>query len=89
MQVLPYVTNWLEKPKDMATAMMKSWMKKANVTTLEELLDIAEASVKLIACQMTMDVMKIKKEDLIPECEVGGAATFLEFASEADITLYI
>ncbi|MHA1685537.1 MAG: DsrE/DsrF/DrsH-like family protein [Candidatus Heimdallarchaeaceae archaeon] len=68
----------------------KSWMKKANVTTLEELLDIAiEASVKLIACQMTIDVMKIKKEVLIPECEVGGATTFLEFASEADMTLYI
>jgi len=38
---------------------------------------------------MTMDVMKIKKEELIEEIEVGGAATFLDFASEADITLYI
>ena len=41
----------------------------------------------MIACQMTMDVMGIKKEDLIDGVEIGGAATFLEFASENAITL--
>jgi peroxiredoxin family protein len=48
-----------------------------------------EFGVKLIACQMTMDVLGIKREDLIDECEVGGAASFLEFAADADITLYM
>ena len=87
---IPQVVGMLPGMTGMATMMMKSWMKKANVATLQELMDLSvEAGVKLIACQMTMDVMKIKREDLIDECEVGGAATFLEFASEADITLYI
>jgi len=46
-----------------------------------------ELGVKLIACQMSMDVMGIKKEDLIDGVEIGGAATFLEFASHNAITL--
>ncbi len=87
---IPQIVGMLPGMTGMATMMMKGWMKKANVATLQELMDLSvEAGVKLIACQMTMDVMKIKREDLIDECEVGGAATFLEFASEADITLYI
>lgn len=74
----------------MATKMMKRWMGKANVAKFEELLEACiEADVKLIACQMTMDVMGIKREDLIDDLEVGGAATFLEFAQDADITLFM
>ncbi len=74
----------------MATKMMKSWMKKANVPPYDELLEMAiESGVRLIACQMTMDVMGIKQKDLIDGIEVGGAATFLEFAKDADITLFI
>ncbi len=83
MAILPGMT-W------MATKMMKRWMKKANVTPYDELLEMAiESGVKLIACQMTMDVMGIKREDLIDGIEVGGAATFLEFAKDADITMFI
>jgi peroxiredoxin family protein len=74
----------------MATKMMKSWMSDAGVATVPELLDICiEMGVELIACQMTMDVMGVEAEDLIDGIEVGGAATFLEFAQDADITLYI
>ena len=87
---IPQIVGVLPGMTDMATAMMKSWMKKANVAKLQELMDISvESGVKLIACQMTMDVMKIKRKQLIDECEVGGAATFLEFASEAETVLYI
>jgi peroxiredoxin family protein len=46
-----------------------------------------EAGVRLIACQMTMDVMGVKKEDLIDGVEIGGAATYLEFASHDAIAL--
>jgi peroxiredoxin family protein len=74
----------------MATKMMKSWMNDAGVATVPELLDICiEMDVKMIACQMTMDVMGVEREDLIDDVDVGGAATFLEFAQDADITLYI
>lgn len=87
---IPQIVGVLPGMTGMATMMMKSWMKKANVATLQELMDLSiEAGVQLIACQMTMDVMGFKREDLIDECTVGGAATMLEFASEADITLYI
>ena len=46
-----------------------------------------EFGVRIIACQMTMDVMGIKKEDLIDGIEIGGAATFLEYASNDAIAL--
>ena len=87
---IPQIVGMLPGMTGMATMMMKSWMKKANVATLQELMDLSiEAGVEIIACQMTMDVMGFKREDLIDECTVGGAATMLEFASEADITLFI
>ena len=87
---IPQIVGMLPGMTGMATMMMKSWMKGANVAKLQELMDLSvEAGVQLVACQMTMDVMKIKRKQLIDECVVGGAATFLEFASEADITLYI
>lgn len=62
--------------------------KKANVPSIPELLQMAqEMNVKLIACQMTMDVMSLKKEDFVDGVDVGGAATFLHFAQDADVTL--
>lgn len=85
---IPNIVAMLPGMTAAATAMMKSWMKKSKVATLGELLDTArELGVRLIACQMSMDVMGIKKEDLIDGVETGGAATFLEFASQNAITL--
>ena len=87
---VPNIIGALPGMTSVATMMMKSWMAKVNVTSITELLDISkETGVKLIACQMTMDVMGIKKEDLIDGVEVCGAAGFLEFAAEADITLFV
>ncbi|MHA2030526.1 MAG: DsrE/DsrF/DrsH-like family protein, partial [Candidatus Kariarchaeaceae archaeon] len=74
----------------MATWMMKRWMKSANVAKFLELRDIClESGVRMIGCQMTMDVMGVKETDLIEGVELGGAALFLEFAKDADITLYM
>lgn len=85
---VPNVLGMLPGMTAVATGMMNSWMKKANVAKLSELLNLAiEGGVRLIACQMTMDVMGIKKEDLIDGIEIGGAATFLSYASENAITL--
>ncbi len=85
---IPNIVGMLPGMTAMATGMMNSWMKKAHVAKLGELLDLAiESGVTLIACQMTMDVMGIKKEDLIGNIQIGGAATFLEFASRNAITL--
>ena len=48
-----------------------------------------EADVTLIACQMTIDLFEFDKSEFIGGIEYGGAATFLEFAGQADITLFI
>jgi peroxiredoxin family protein len=85
---MPNILGMLPGMTAAATMMMNSWMKKANVLKLSQLLDQArESGVKLIACQMTMDVMGVKKEDLIDGLQVGGAASFLDFASQNAITL--
>ncbi|MEC7735719.1 MAG: DsrE/DsrF/DrsH-like family protein, partial [Candidatus Neomarinimicrobiota bacterium] len=55
-----------------------------------ELRDICiESDVKLIGCQMTMDVFGFEKDDFVDGVDIGGAATFLEFAAESDIQLFI
>jgi peroxiredoxin family protein len=74
----------------MATSLMKQTFKNKGVATVEELREICvESGVKLIGCQMTMDVFGFEKEEFIDGVDVGGAATFLEFASEADIQLFV
>ena len=74
----------------MATSLMKQTFKNKGVASVEELREICvESGVKLIGCQMTMDVFGFDKEEFIDGVDVGGAATFLEFASEADIQLFI
>ncbi|MFS0840665.1 DsrE/DsrF/DrsH-like family protein [Paenibacillus sp. 1P03SA] len=67
---------------------MAEGFKKANVPPVGELLGMAqELGVRMIACQMTMDVMGLAEEDFVKGIEVGGAATFLDFAFDADLTL--
>jgi peroxiredoxin family protein len=74
----------------MATMMMKSWMGKVKVPSVPELLDMCvESGVRIIACQMTMDVMGIKKEHLLDDIEVGGAATFLGYAADSSINMFM
>jgi len=74
----------------MATSLMKQTFKNKGVATIEELRDIClETDVKLIGCQMTMDVFGFEKDDFVDGVDIGGAATFLEFAAESDIQLFI
>jgi NADPH-dependent 2,4-dienoyl-CoA reductase/sulfur reductase-like enzyme/peroxiredoxin family protein/rhodanese-related sulfurtransferase/TusA-related sulfurtransferase len=74
----------------MGTAMMKGIMKKKNVSTLDELIERAlQSGVKIIACTMSMDVMGIKKEELIDGIDYAGVASFLGAAETSDTTLFI
>ena len=74
----------------MATSLMKKTFKNKGVATIEELREICiESGVKLIGCQMTMDVFGFQVDEFVDGVDVGGAATFLEFAAEADIQLFI
>jgi peroxiredoxin family protein len=87
---MPVMISALPGMESMATAMMKQKIKKHGVASLEELRALAlEADVKLIACQMTLDLFEFDKSEFIDGIEFGGAATFLDFAGTADITLFI
>lgn len=70
--------------------MMRYIMKRKNVNTLTELMENAQAlGVKIIACTMSMDVMGIKKEELIDGIDYAGVATYLGEADEANVNLFI
>ena len=72
------------------TAMMKAKMKKKGIASIPELRELClEGEVKLIACQMTVDLFDIKSTDLIDNIDYAGAATFFEFAGESDVNLFI
>ena len=72
-----------------ASFMMKRKFKNAGVASIRELTDIAvESGVKLFPCGMTMKVFGYKEDDFIEGSEdVCGAAAFLSWAADADITL--
>ena len=87
---MPVLVQALPGLESMATRMMKNKMKSKGVASLEELRNICiEADVKMIACQMTVDLFEFDKNDFIEQAVYGGAAMFLGFAGEADISLYI
>lgn len=70
--------------------MMRYIMKRKNIESLETLRDMAIASgVEFIACQMSMDVMGISKEDLLDNVSIGGVATYMNRAENANVNLFI
>lgn len=73
-----------------ATGMMKKTMKRKNVRELHLLMDDARAmGVKFIACTMSMDVMGIRKEELLDGIEYAGVATYIAEADESTINLFL
>ena len=74
----------------MGTAMMKKVMKDKNVDSLETLMKSAmDNGVKLVACTMSMDVMGIRKEELIDGVELAGVASYLGDAEMSDVNLFV
>lgn len=77
--------------ESLATTLMKQTLKNKGVADIDELRSLCiEADVKLVACQMTVDLFGWEKDEFIPEiADWAGAATYLTSAQGADITLYI
>ncbi len=74
----------------LATTMMKNLIRKKGVASIEDLRSAAvESDVRMIACQMTLDLFELRREDLIDGPELGGAATYIEEATKSDINLFI
>ena len=70
--------------------MMKNLIKKKGVASIEELREAAvESEVKLIGCQMTMDLFEYSLDDMIEGVQIGGAATYMEQALKSDVNLFI
>lgn len=76
----------------LGTSMMKSLMKKKNVASLEEMLRLAEElGVRIVICEMSMDLMGFTREEMIhyAHLEYGGVAKFLEEAGNSKVQLFI
>ena len=70
--------------------MIRRIMKEKEISSLEELIDSAKAhGVRMVACQMSMDIMGIRREELIDGVELGGVSTFLGSGEESDMSLFI
>lgn len=70
--------------------MIRWLMREKGISSLEELVaDACAHGVRLVACQMSMDIMGIRKEELINGVELGGVATFLGSGERSDVTFFI
>jgi len=87
---MPNLVSAIPGVDRMATTMMKNLIKKKGVASIDELRELAvEAEVRMIGCQMTMDLFEYGVEDMIEGIEIGGAATYIEVATKSHINLFI
>jgi peroxiredoxin family protein len=87
---MPNLVSALPGADAAASTMMKNLIKKKGVASIEELRTAAiESDVKMIACQMTMDLFEFSQKDLIEGPVLGGAATYIETALKSDVNLFI
>jgi peroxiredoxin family protein len=91
MKIPNFVAGNMPGFENFATAMMEQTTKAKGVASIQELRDVCvESGVKLVACQMTVDLFNYKKEEFIPEItEWIGATSYLAQAKDADICLFI
>jgi peroxiredoxin family protein len=87
---VPNIIGALPGMTAMASMMMTGMFKKQSVPPIKELLDMArESGVKLVCCQMTVDVLGVKQKNLIEGIEYGGLATFIEYGMGSTINLFV
>lgn len=87
---MPVMAQALPGMQAMMTSMMKKKMKSKGVADLADLRQLCvDAEVRMVACQMTVDLFEMDAGNFIDGIELGGAATFFEFAGDADITLFM
>jgi peroxiredoxin family protein len=87
---MPNILGMLPGMTAMGTSMMKSMIKKINWPTIPELVQACiDLDVKMIACTPTLEMTGVKKEDLVEGVTMAGAAEFLDFALDANISMFI
>jgi peroxiredoxin family protein len=86
----PNILGILPGMTAMASMMMKGMIKKINWPSIPELMDVClESGVRMIACTPTLEMTGVSKSDLVEGVTVAGAAEFLDFALDADVSLFI
>lgn len=87
---MPNIIGMLPGMTALGTQMMKGMIKKINWPTIPELIEACrEVDVKMIACTPTLEMTGLTKDDLVDGVTVGGAAEFLDFALDANVSLFI
>ena len=87
---MPNIVSAIPGVDAAASKMMKNLIKKKGVASIPELRELAvEADVRMIGCQMTMDLFDYQADQMIDGIEVGGAATYIEVATKSHINLFI
>lgn len=87
---MPNIVSMIPGVDAAATTMMKNLIKKKGVASIEELRSMAvDADIKMIACQMTMDLFEYTMDDMIEGPVLGGAASYIDEATQSGINLYI
>lgn len=87
---MPNLASMIPGVDAAASKMMKNLMKKKGIASIQDLRSLAiEAGVRMIACQMTMDLFEYTLKDMIEGPELGGAASYIEVATQSDINLFI
>ncbi len=73
-----------------ATKVMRKWMSDSRMPTVPEFISMTqELGVRFFACSTTMGVMGVESSDLIDGCDIAGAAAFLDYAADADVSLFV
>jgi peroxiredoxin family protein len=86
----PNILGVLPGMTAMATMMMKNMLKKINWPSIPDLVNICiESGVRMIAFTPTLDMTGVKESDLVEGVEIAGAAAFIDFALDANISLFI
>lgn len=87
---MPNIISAIPGVDAVASMMMKNLMKKKGIAPIQELRDLAiESDVRLIACEMTMDMFEYGRDDMIDGLDFAGAATYIEVATQSHINLFI
>jgi len=87
---LPNMVSMIPGVDRAATKMMDNLMKKKGVASIEDLREAAvDLEVRMIACTMTLDLFEYSPDNMIEGIELGGAATYMEAAANAEINLFI
>ena len=87
---IPSLVGALPGMTKAATKMMGKWMDDAKMPAVPEFIEMAQGlGVRFFACSTTMGVMGVEEDDLIPGCDIAGAAAFLDYAADADVSMFV